>query len=468
MNDSFDLVVVGAGPGGYVAAIRATQLGMNTAIVERTHLGGICLNWGCIPTKALLKSGEMFESLSQLSEHGLLTGEPTFNLENVIKRSRKTVLKLNTGVAFLMKKNKIHVIEGSASLERADDAPRVDITLTNGDVRSLSAKNVILATGARPRVFPSLGMVPVENKIWTYREAMVPTFLPSSIIVIGAGAIGIEFASFYRALGCNVTVVEAADRILPNEDVEISSAAKNAFQRRGIAFRLDAKVISLNTSNEGVMANIASGGNAETLNAQVAIVAIGVQGNVEDMGLEGLGLEIENGAVRTDKFGKTNIAGLYAIGDVAGPPWLAHKASHDGIKCVEHLMGINAKQIHSPIPGCTYSQPQIASVGLTEAQANQAGHKIKIGIYFFRNLGKAIASGETEGFVKTIFDAETGQLLGAHLIGSDVTEMISSFVIAMSMQATASDLMGMVFPHPTFSEAIHESVLSAYGLALHM
>jgi dihydrolipoamide dehydrogenase len=468
MNDLFDLVIVGAGPGGYVAAIRAAQLGLNTAIVEQTHLGGICLNWGCIPTKALLKSGEMFESLSQLGEHGLLTGEHAFDLESVIKRSRKAVLKLNAGVAFLMRKNKVHVVEGTASFERATGAPIVNVTLADGNIRSLSAKNIILATGARPRIFPSLGMAPLENRIWTYREAMVPRFLPSSIIVIGAGAIGIEFASFYRALGCGVTVVEAANRVLSNEDAEISSAAQKAFQRRGIEFRLDAKVMFVDASNDEVAVDIEVGRNTETLHAQVAIVAIGVQGNVENMGLENLELEIKNGAVQTDKFGKTNVAGLYAIGDVAGPPWLAHKASHDGIRCVEHLAGINTEQKRSPIPGCTYSQPQIASVGFTETGAEQAGHTVKIGMYFFRNLGKAIASGEIEGFVKTVFDAETGQLLGAHLIGSDVTEMISSFVIAMTMGATASDLMGMIFPHPTFSEAIHESVLSAYGLALHV
>ena len=469
MADSFDLIVIGAGPGGYVAAIRAAQLGMKTAIIERENLGGICLNWGCIPTKALLKTAEVYETLGHLGDYGLSVGSKAFDFDKVVQRSRGVAKTLNAGVAFLMKKNKIEVLDGVARLEKGSPSPKVIVDLKAGGSRTLTAaKGVILATGARARVIPAVGMVPDGERIWTYREAMVPKSAPKSLVVIGSGAIGIEFASFYRALGSEVTVVEAMDRILPVEDAEVSAAAQKAFEKRGLAFRVGAKVTKLAKDKAGVSVDLEVGGKAESLKADVAIVAVGIDGNVENMGLEGLGLKIDRGHVVTDKHGGTNVPGLYAIGDVAGPPWLAHKASHEGIHCVEHIAGVAGPDIDSPIPGCTYSDPQIASVGLTEAQAKAKGLDIKVGRYPFKNHGKAIASGDTEGFVKTVFDAKTGQLLGAHMIGHEVTEMIQGFVIAMTMEATEAELMATVFPHPTMSEAMHEATLSAYGRAIHV
>ncbi len=465
--DAFDLVVIGAGPGGYVAAIRGAQLGMKVAIVEREHLGGICLNWGCIPTKALLKSGEQFEKFSHAGDYGLAVGSASFDIEKVVQRSRGIAQQLNAGIGFLMKKNKIEVLDGEAKLEKGAAAPKVVVALKAGGSRTLTAKSVIVATGARARVVPAVGMVPDGDRIWTYREAMTPKTAPKSVIVIGSGAIGIEFASFYRALGAQVAVIEAMDRILPVEDAEVSAAAQKAFEKRGITFRASAKVTKLAKDKDGVTVALEAGGKAETLKAEVAIVAIGIEGNVENLGFEALGVKVDRGHIVTDDHGKTNVAGLYAIGDVAGPPWLAHKASHEGIHCVDHIAGQGGPSL-SPIPGCTYSDPQIASVGLTEAQAKAKGVEIKVGRYPFKNHGKAIASGDTEGFVKTVFDAKTGQILGAHMIGHEVTEMIQGFVVAMTCEATEAELMATVFPHPTMSEAMHESTLAAYGKALHI
>ena len=468
MANDFDLIVIGSGPGGYVAAIRAAQLGMKTAIVEREALGGICLNWGCIPTKALLKSGEVFEQLGHLQDYGLSAEKPAFDFAKVVARSRKVAGQLNSGVAFLMKKNKIAVIEGTARLEKSQPAPKVVIELKAGGSRAVQAANVILATGARARTVPGVGLEPDGERVWTYREAMVPKAAPKSLIVIGSGAIGIEFASFYRALGAEVTVIEMLDRIVPVEDADVSAAAQKAFERRGLKFRVGAKVNKLTKSKSGVSIELETGGKAETLQADVAIVAVGIVGNVEGLGLEALGVKIDRTHVVINEHFATGVAGLYAIGDIVGPPWLAHKASHEGVHCVEHISGLKPSNLTAPIPGCTYSEPQIASVGLTEAQAREGGREVKVGRFPFRVNGKAIAAGSTEGFVKTVFDAKTGALLGAHMIGHEVTEMIQGFALAITLEATEAELMETVFPHPTMSEAMHESVLDAYGRALHI
>ncbi|MEO8113391.1 MAG: dihydrolipoyl dehydrogenase [Phenylobacterium sp.] len=468
MMADFDLIIIGSGPGGYVTAIRASQLGLKTAIVERELLGGVCLNWGCIPTKALLKSGEMFEHLSHAEDYGLKVEKASFDFAKVIARSRKVSAQLNAGVAFLMKKHKVEVIEGSAKLEKGQGAPKVVVALKAGGSRTVTAKNVILATGARARTIPAVGLEPDGERVWTYREAMVPKAAPKTLIVIGSGAIGIEFASFYRALGSDVTVIEALPRILPVEDEEVSKAAHKAFEKRGLKFRVGASVKKLSKSKTGVAVELEASGKTETLTADVAIVAVGIAGNVEDLGLEALGVKIERSHVVIDDHCFTGAPGLYAIGDVAGPPWLAHKASHEGIHCVEHIAGLKPTNVKSPIPGCTYSNPQIASVGLTEAQAKEQGIEIKVGRFPFRVNGKAIASGETEGFVKTIFDARTGALIGAHMIGAEVTEMIQGFTLAMTLEATEAELQATVFPHPTMSEAMHEASLDAYGMVLHI
>jgi dihydrolipoamide dehydrogenase len=468
MADAFDVVVIGAGPGGYVSAIRASQLGLSTAIVEREALGGICLNWGCIPTKALLKSGEIYDQLGHLDTYGLSAKERAYDFGKVIARSRAVAKQLSGGVAFLMKKHKVAVIDGTARLEKGEAAPGVVVALKGGGERRLTARSVILATGARARTFPDIGLEPDGDRVWTYREAMVPAACPKSLLVVGSGAIGIEFASFYRALGAAVTVVEALPRILPVEDEEVSAAAHKAFEKRGIAFRVDAKVTKLVKTKAGVALELEAGGKTETLQAERAIVAVGIAANVEDMGLEALGLKIEHGHVVTDARGGTNVPGLYAIGDVAGPPWLAHKAMHEGVHCVEHIAGFPTPGLAAPIPGCTYSTPQIASVGLTEAAAKLGGREVKVGRFPFRANGKAIAAGETEGFVKTVFDAATGALLGAHMIGGEVTEMIQGFALAMTLEATEAELMATVFPHPTMSEAMHEASLDAYGRVLHI
>jgi dihydrolipoamide dehydrogenase len=375
---------------------------------------------------------------------------------------------LNGGVAFLMKKNKIEVIEGTAKLEKGSPAPKVVIALKAGGSRTVQAKNVILATGARARTIPAIGLEPDGDKVWTYREALVPKAAPKTLIVIGSGAIGIEFASFFRALGSEVTVIEALDRILPVEDEEVSKAAHKVFERRGMKFRVGASVKKLTKDKSGVTIELEAGGKTETLKADVAIVAVGIVGNTENMGLEALGVKIDKTHVVIDEHGATGVPGLYAIGDIAGPPWLAHKASHEGIHCVEHIAGLKPTNLHSPVPGCTYSTPQVASVGLTEAQAKAKGLDIKVGRYPFKNHGKNIASGETDGFVKTVFDGKTGALIGAHMIGAEVTEMIQGFVIAMTMEATEAELMATCFPHPTMSEAMHEATLDAFGRAIHI
>ena len=463
MADAFDVIVIGSGPGGYVTAIRASQLGMTVAIVERTELGGICLNWGCIPTKALLKSGEMYETLGHLGDYGLSVEKRAFDFSAVIGRSRKVAAQLNAGVTYLMKKHKIEVVVGSAQLEKGQSAPTVMV-----GPRKLTAKHVIVATGARARTIPAIGLEPDGERIWTYREALVPKAAPKTMVVIGSGAIGMEFASFYRALGSEVTVIEMLPRILPVEDEEVSKAAHKAFEKRGIKFRVGAAVKKLGKTKAGVALEIEAGGKAETLEADVCIVAVGIVGNVEDMGLEALGVKIDRTHIVTDSHGGTGVPGLYAIGDVAGPPWLAHKASHEGVHCIEHIAGLKPSNLTSPIPGCTYTNPQIASVGLTEAQAKEQGLEPKVGRFPFKVNGKAIASGETEGFVKTVFDGKTGALIGAHLIGHEVTEMIQGYVLAMTLEATEEDIQATVFPHPTMSEAMHESALDAYGKVLHI
>jgi dihydrolipoamide dehydrogenase len=463
MADQFDVIVIGSGPGGYVTAIRASQLGFSTAIVERAELGGVCLNWGCIPTKALLKSGEVYEQLDHLKDYGLEVEKRGYDFAAVVQRSRKVAAQLNSGVAFLMKKHRIEVVEGSAKLEKGSPAPTVVV-----GARKLTARHVILATGARARTIPAVGLEPDGERVWTYREALVPKSAPKSLVVIGSGAIGMEFASFYRALGSEVTVVEMLPRILPVEDEEVSKAAQKAFEKRGVRFRAPANVKALSKHRNGVSVEIEAGGEPETLEAEVAIVAVGIVGNVEDMGLEALGVKIEKTHVVVDAHGATGVPGLYAIGDVAGPPWLAHKASHEGVHCVEHIAGLTPTNLTAPIPGCTYTTPQVASVGLTEAQAKEQGLEPRVGRFPFRVNGKAIAAGETEGFVKTIFDGKTGALIGAHMIGHEVTEMIQGFALAMTLEATEAELQATVFPHPTMSEAMHEAALDAYGRVLHI
>ena len=468
MAEDIDVIIVGSGPGGYVTAIRSAQLGFKTAIVEREALGGVCLNWGCIPTKALLRSGDVYEQLGHLADFGLSAENRAYDFGKVIQRSRKVAAQLNAGVGFLMKKHKIEVIEGTARLEKGDPAPKVVVALKAGGERAVQARHVILATGARARTFPEIGLEPDGEQVWTYREALAPKSAPKRLIVIGSGAIGIEFASFFRALGSEVTVVEMLPRILPVEDEEVSKAAHRAFEKRGIKFRVPANVKNLTKSKAGVTVEIEAGGKTETLEGDVAIVAVGIAGNVEDIGLEALGVKIERSHVVVDGHAGTGVPGLYAIGDVAGPPWLAHKASHEGVHCIEHIAGMAPTGLRAPIPGCTYSNPQIASVGLTEAQAKEKGLAVKVGRFPFRANGKAIASGETEGFVKTLFDAQTGALIGAHMIGAEVTEMIQGFALAMTLEATEAELQATVFPHPTMSEAMHEAALDAFGRVLHI
>jgi dihydrolipoamide dehydrogenase len=467
-SDNFDLVVIGAGPGGYVAAIRAAQLGLKAAIVERENLGGICLNWGCIPTKALLKSAEVYAQLAHLADYGLAATGTSFDFPKVIERSRKVAAQLNAGIGFLMKKHKVSVVEGTARLEAGKPAPRVQVALRSGGTRALVARNVILATGARARTIPAAGMVPNGRSIWTYREAMTPKQLPKSLLVIGSGAIGLEFASFYRSFGTAVTVIESLERILPVEDAEVSAAAQKAFEKRGMQFRVAARVERVAVGEGGVQVSLQAGGKIELLSAEAVLVAVGIEGNVENLGLEALGVKLDRGHVLTGAHSATNVPGLFAIGDVAGAPWLAHKASHEAVHCVEHIAGRPAASAYSPIPGCTYTHPQVASVGLTEAQAKQQGHELKVGRFPLRANGKAIAAGEVEGFVKTVFDARTGQLLGAHMFGAEVTEMIQGYVVAMTLESTEAELMSTVFPHPTISESMHESVLDAFGRVLHI
>ncbi len=464
MTTSFDLIVIGSGPGGYVTAIRGAQLGMKVAVVERDKLGGICLNWGCIPTKALLRSAEVYRNFQHAKEFGLSVEGLSFDPEAVVKRSRGVADRLSKGVAFLMKKHKISVIEGEARLEKGATAPKVIVK-----DQAYEAKHVILATGARAREIPAAGLKGDGKRIWTYRDAMTPPDWPESLLVFGSGAIGIEFASFYAAFGVKVTVVELLDRILPVEDEEISAFAKKRFEKEGIKIMTSTEAKSLKATATGVEAQVVSNGKSETLTASHAIVAVGITGNVEGLGLETLCVQVEKGHIATDGHGKTSVAGLYAIGDVTGAPWLAHKASHEGIICVEAIAGQKPHAlIKERIPGCTYSHPQIASVGLTEAKAQASGREVRVGRFPFVGNGKAIALGEDQGLVKVVFDAKTGELLGAHMVGAEVTELIQGYAIAMQAEVTEHELMETVFPHPTLSEMMHEAVLDAYGRVVHV
>lgn len=469
MSTAFDVIVIGSGPGGYVTAIRASQLGLKTAIVERDKLGGICLNWGCIPTKALLRSAEIYRNFQHAKEYGLSVEGVSFNADAVVKRSRGVADRLSKGVGFLMKKHKITVIEGEARLEKGSAAPKVIVNGKDGKDAPYDAKHVVLATGARAREIPAAGLKGDGKRIWTYREAMTPPEWPESLLVFGSGAIGIEFASFYAAFGVKTTVVELLDRILPVEDEEISAFAKKRFEKEGMKILTSTEAKTLKATGSGVEAQVVSGGKTETLTATHAIVAVGIAGNVENLGLEALGCRVEKGHIVTDGYGKTNIAGLYAIGDVTGAPWLAHKASHEGIICIEAIAGQKPHpMIKERIPGCTYSHPQVASVGLTEARAKAAGRELKVGRFPFVGNGKAIALGEDQGMVKVVFDAKTGELLGAHMIGAEVTELIQGYAVAMQAEVTEHELMETVFPHPTLSEMMHEAVLDAYGRVLHV
>ncbi len=480
MANSYDIIVIGSGPGGYVTAIRAAQLGFKTAIVEREHLGGICLNWGCIPTKALLRSAEIYHYATHAKDYGLsIDGKVTYDPSAIVKRSRGVSTQLNNGIGFLMKKNKIDVIWGEANISKVGEVsvaatkkpamqpqvPPPKGTLGEG---TYQAKHIIVATGARPRALP--GIEPDGKLIWTYCEAMVPPAMPKSIVVMGSGAIGIEFASFYRTFGVDVTVVEVLPQILPVEDAEISALARKRFEKQGIKIMTSTKVTKVEKGANDVTCTVEDEkGNKQTIKAERLISAVGVVGNVENLGLEKLGVKIERGCVVTDGLGKTNVAGIYAIGDVAGPPMLAHKAEHEGSLCVEAIKGLHVHAMDKAmIPGCTYCHPQVASVGLTEAKAKEQGLSVKVGRFPFIGNGKAIALGEPEGLVKTIFDAKTGKLLGAHMIGAEVTELIQGFVIAMNCETTEEELMHTVFPHPTLSEMMHESVLDAYGRVIHM
>ena len=463
--NSYDVVIVGGGPGGYVAAIRAAQLGLSTAVVEREHLGGICLNWGCIPTKALLRSSEIHHLLHHLDEFGFHVGEVSFDLAKVVKRSRQVAGRLSRGVAHLLKKNKVTVVDGAARLAGAGT---VAVTRDGADAATLGAKHIILATGARARELP--GLEADGKLVWTYKHAMVPETMPKSLLVVGSGAIGIEFASFYRNMGAQVTVVEMLDRVLPVEDEEISGLARKAFEKQGMVIHTGATVTALEKGRGKVTATLDLGsGKSETLTVERVIIAVGITGNVEDIGLEEAGVAVDKGHVVVNQWLETGVPGIYAIGDLVGPPWLAHKAMHEGVICVERIAG--TPDVHpldvSAVPGCTYSMPQVASVGLTEAAARAAGREVKVGRFPYLGNGKAIALGEPEGLVKTVFDAESGELLGAHMIGAEVTELIQGYGIARTLESTEAELMRAIFPHPTLSETMHESVLDAYGRALH-
>jgi dihydrolipoamide dehydrogenase len=464
-DTSFDVVVIGGGPGGYVAAIRAAQLGLRTAVVEREHLGGICLNWGCIPTKALLRSAEVGHLLKHADAYGFSAREVTFDLKKIVDRSRKVAAQLSGGVKHLLKKNKVEVFDGSG---RLDGAGKVMVEKDGTPPTVLSARNIILATGARARSFP--GLEPDGKLVWTYKEAMVPPTMPKSLLVVGSGAIGIEFASFYRNLGAEVTVVEVMPRILPVEDAEISAFAQKAFEKQGMKILTGANVKALKKGADNVTATIEAGGKSQETTVDRVILAVGIVGNVENLGLEGTKVKVERTHIVTDGYGATGEPGVYAIGDLTGAPWLAHKASHEGVICVEKIAGV--KGVHplntANIPGCTYCMPQVASVGLTEQAAKDKGFDVKVGRFPFIGNGKAIALGEPEGLVKTVFDAKTGELLGAHMIGAEVTELIQGYTVARSLETTEAELMHTIFPHPTLSEMMHESVLAAYGRAIHI
>ncbi|MBY0299142.1 MAG: dihydrolipoyl dehydrogenase [Methylobacterium sp.] len=478
MSDPYDVLIIGAGPGGYVTAIRAAQLGFRTAVVDREHLGGICLNWGCIPTKALLRSAEIFHYLQHAKEYGLSAEGVSFDTAAIVKRSRGVSGRLNGGVGMLLKKNKVDVIWGEARIEAAPQGAtpgRVTVAQTTRAEApkgakgpgAYAAKHIIVATGARPRVIP--GIEPDKRQIWTYYEAMVPETMPKSLLVMGSGAIGIEFASFYRTMGAEVTVVELLPQILPVEDAEIAALARKRFEKQGIRILTGAKVTTVAKGPDGVTATVEADGKAQTITAEKLISAVGVVGNIENLGLEALGVTIERGLVATDGLGRTAVPGIYAIGDVAGPPMLAHKAEHEGVLCIETIKGLPTHPMDKgKIPGCTYCQPQIASVGLTEAKAKEQGFDVRVGRFPFMGNGKAIALGEPDGLIKTVFDRKTGQLLGAHMVGAEVTELIQGYVVAMQLETTEEDLMHTVFPHPTLSEMMHESVLDAYGRVIHV
>jgi dihydrolipoamide dehydrogenase len=471
-DTAFDIIIIGSGPGGYVTAIRAAQLGFKTAIVERDFLGGICSNWGCIPTKALLRSAEIFHYMQHAKDYGLSAEKVSFDPGAVIKRSRAVAGRMNNGVGFLMKKNKVPVIWGEAVI----DAPgkiTVKASKTEAPKGSLgpgsyTAKHIIVATGARPRVLP--GIEPDKKLVWTYFEAMNPDKMPKSLLVVGSGAIGVEFASFYRTMGAEVTIVEVLPQILPVEDAEIAAFARKQFEKQGIKILTGAKVTKLDKKGDSVTATIDDGkGATQQITADRVISAVGVVGNVENLGLEKLGVKTDRGTIVIDGMCKTNVPGIYAIGDVAGPPMLAHKAEHEGVICVEAVKGMHPHPMDKNlIPGCTYCHPQVASVGLTEAKAKEKKIDIRVGRFPFVGNGKAIALGEDQGMVKVIFDKKSGALLGAHLVGAEVTELIQGFVVAMNLETTEEELMHTIFPHPTISETMKEAVLDAYGRVLNM
>ena len=461
-SNLFDLIVLGAGPGGYVAAIRASQLGLNVAVVEREHLGGICLNWGCIPTKAMLRSAEVYHLAERAKEFGLSAEKISFDLNKIVERSRKISGQLNQGVGHLLKKNKVTVFSGEAKLL---DRSNVSIN-SDGKYKKITAKNIVLATGARARELP--GMEADGDLVWTYKHALTPSRMPKKLLVIGSGAIGVEFASFYNTFGANTTIVEVLDRILPVEDEDVSSLAAEQFAKQGMTIKTGAKVQKLEKKKNQVVASIDCKGVIEVLEFDTVISAVGIIGNIEGLGLEEVGVETKANHVVTDEYCETTASGIYAIGDLTGAPWLAHKASHEGVLVAEKIAGQSVKPINPiAIPGCTYSYPQIASVGLTEAEAQKAGYKINVGKFPFIGNGKAIALGEKEGFIKTIFDTSSGELLGAHMIGAEVTELIQGYVIGQALETTEDDLIHAVFPHPTLSEMMHESVLDAHSRVIH-
>ncbi|MBR9864469.1 MAG: dihydrolipoyl dehydrogenase [Rhodobacteraceae bacterium] len=461
-DTQFDMIVIGAGPGGYVCAIRGAQNGLKVAVVEREHLGGICLNWGCIPTKALLRSSEVFHLMHRAKEFGLKAEGIDYDLDAVVKRSRGVAKQLSGGVGHLLKKNKVTVVMGAAKL-----AGKGKVLVTNNDgEQTLSAKNIVVATGARARELP--GLEADGKRVWTYRDALNPPHMPKKLLVIGSGAIGIEFASFFNTLGADTTVVEVMDRVLPVEDEEISKHAKKQFEKQGMTIMEKSTVKKLDRAKGKVTAHIEKGGKVEKLEFDTVISAVGIVGNVEGLGLEEAGIKVDRTHVITDEYCRTAADGVFAIGDIAGAPWLAHKASHEGVMVADLVAGKHAHPVKpESIAGCTYCHPQVASVGLTEAKAKEAGYDIKVGRFPFIGNGKAIALGEPEGMVKTVFDAKTGELLGAHMVGAEVTELIQGYVVGRQLETTEEDLMQTVFPHPTLSEMMHESVLDAYGAAIH-
>ena len=471
-DTSFDVIIIGSGPGGYVTAIRAAQLGFKTALVEKSYLGGICLNWGCIPTKALLRSAEIFHYMKHAGDYGLSAEKVSYDPKAVVARSRGVSKRLNDGVGFLMKKNKVQIIWGDASID-APDKVTVKKSAVEAPKGALGegayqAKHIIIATGARPRVLP--GLEPDKKLVWTYFEAMVPDRMPKSLLVVGSGAIGIEFASFYRTMGADVTVVEVLPQVLPVEDAEISKFAHKAFEQQGIKILTNTRVTKLDKKSDSVIATLDDGkGKPQTVEIDRVISAVGVVGNIEHLGLEKLGVKIDRGCIVIDGYGNTSVSGIYAIGDVAGPPMLAHKAEHEGVVCIEAIKGMHPHAMDKNlIPGCTYCHPQVASVGLTEAKAKEGGREIRVGRFPFAGNGKAIALGEDQGLVKVIFDKKTGQLLGAHMVGAEVTELIQGYVVAMNLESTEEELMHTIFPHPTLSEMMKEAVLDAYGRVLNM